>query len=147
MLSSFLAHITSGRSGLQRTQHDKDYDRLGFMQQSMPIALKKALLSMWIAPMLSVAVTVFGSSTPHNTKTALLEEWTDSLEQVLALFLALDIRATPIEGCVPEDLVPKERRFHIAQLLRSWKQGMERTNARMETMAREAVNRESEGRS
>lgn len=136
VLASFLAFITSGKSGLHLGQRAKDSDRLAFMRERLPAALKRALLSMWVAPMLSVAVTAFGDATPKAVKIAVLKEWTDNLEQGLALFLALGIRATPIEGVAPEDLVPPERRLQMNQLKKDWKQGMERTLERMEAMDR-----------
>lgn len=134
VLASFLTFISSGNRELFHANHDKDVDRLAFMQQRLPVVIKRALLAMWIAPMLSVAVTAFEPGTPQSTQSALLDEWTNSLEQVLALFLALGVRATPVDGIAPEDLVPRERRIPISQVVSNWRQGIDRTIARMEEM-------------
>lgn len=135
VIGSFLAYISSSARDSHRARQDKDTDRLSFMQKAMPAVLKRALLSMWIAPMLSVAVTAFDSNTPQSTKTAVLDQWTESLEQVLALFLALGFRGAPIGDLAAEDLVPRERRLQLAQIWANWRHGMDRTLSRMDAMS------------
>lgn len=136
VLGSFLAFINSGVREPHRARQDKDVDRLSFMQRAMPVVIKRALLSMWIAPMLSVAVTAFGSTTPQSTKSVVLDQWIESLEQVLALFLAHGFRGAPIGDLAAEDLVPRERRLQLAQIWNKWKQGMARAVSSTDAMNR-----------
>ena len=141
VLGSFLAFINASIGEPHRAKRDKDADRFAFMQETMPVSVKRALLSMWIAPMLSVAVTAFDSNTPQSTKRAILDQWIESLEQVLALFLALGFRGAPIGDLAAEDLIPRERRLQLGHILNNWRQGLSRMFASMDAMGSKGESR------
>lgn len=121
----------TSRSKSRKRKAKQEQDRFAFMQDQMPVAIKRALLAMWISPMCSVAVTALDSKTPPAVVKALLSEWIESLERGLALFLALGF-PVPLpdglaKGLTTDELIPPERRMEIGQVWGKWMQGLGRT--------------------
>ena len=129
VLFSWVSYLEKN-TGRKRTQRGSE--RLAFMQESIPAALKRALLAFWIAPMCRVAVTAGDGSVAHATRAALLDEWIFSMEQQLALYVALGVDAPP------EDILPIASRMSLGEMFAKYFRGVSRTLDEMATLDRKA---------
>jgi hypothetical protein len=103
--------------------------RLGFMQEAIPVEVKRAFLAFWIAPMCRVALGAAADThAPGDVHAFLLNEWISNMERQLALYIALGVSPPAGEHAY---LLPQDRLISLRDSVTRFDDGHKRTLAEM----------------